>query len=380
MSIITRGVTSVKERWVIPDSSSIIGAGNTGLTYNSINLVIKVIRAGSAAPTSYAQSAGNIEDITTLGTYQAPSTSSKCRFKHVANGVCEVHFHNDAGHFAVGDGSEKVQLWAEEETTTALNIGPNWKEIQLVAFDLQTATQSVDVDTIKTQAITCANPVTVLANLGFAGAPGASNGAFFLGTNTGAAVWNAPIDIDCLTVTARGTGRTVYVSSETGTAFTVNSLSRAVEFIGLTTAFRANFVDIGSSLTTLLNRLGAWTGTGINTVLGAFRAAVAKAGALTPTDLSSGTTFDNTTDSLEGRADLTSSEILAGTVESGAVSVTVKQALQLVAALGGKVIYVDNGDGTVTLSFRDPNDAKNRIVIVASKTDGSRSSSTFDFS
>lgn len=35
----------------------------------------------------------------------------------------------------------------------------------------------VDVDTVKTQAITCAAAVTVLANVGFAGAPGANNGA-----------------------------------------------------------------------------------------------------------------------------------------------------------------------------------------------------------
>jgi hypothetical protein len=53
----------------------------------------------------------------------------------------------------------------------------------------------------------------------------------------------------------------------------------------------------------LLARLGGWTGTGINTVLGAFRALAAKASALTPSNISSGTTFDNTTDSLEAIKD-----------------------------------------------------------------------------
>lgn len=38
-------------------------------------------------------------------------------------------------------------------------------------------TQKVDLNTFKTKAITCANDITVLANLGFAGAPGANNGA-----------------------------------------------------------------------------------------------------------------------------------------------------------------------------------------------------------
>jgi hypothetical protein len=68
--------------------------------------------------------------------------------------------------------------------------------------------------------------------------------------------------------------------------------------------------DPGSALateanqTTILNRLGAWTGTGINTVLGAFRAIAGKLAALTPSDLTSGgVTFDNTTDSLEAQAD-----------------------------------------------------------------------------
>ena len=55
--------------------------------------------------------------------------------------------------------------------------------------------------------------------------------------------------------------------------------------------------------TTILARLGAWTGSGINTVLGAFRALMAKASELTPTDISSGTAFDNTTDSLEAIRD-----------------------------------------------------------------------------
>ena len=55
--------------------------------------------------------------------------------------------------------------------------------------------------------------------------------------------------------------------------------------------------------TTILERLGAWTGTGINTILGAFRALAGKASSLTPTDLSSGTTFDNTTDSQEAIRD-----------------------------------------------------------------------------
>ena len=53
--------------------------------------------------------------------------------------------------------------------------------------------------------------------------------------------------------------------------------------------------------TTLINRIGAFTGTGLNTVLGFFRAIMKKDAALTPSDV--GGTFDNTTDSVEAIRD-----------------------------------------------------------------------------
>ena len=54
--------------------------------------------------------------------------------------------------------------------------------------------------------------------------------------------------------------------------------------------------SISSALTTLTNRVGAWTGTGVNTILGAFKAALSKTATL-PTDI--GGTFDPATDSTE---------------------------------------------------------------------------------
>lgn len=53
---------------------------------------------------------------------------------------------------------------------------------------------------------------------------------------------------------------------------------------------------ISSALTTLTNRVGAWTGTGVNTVLGAFKAALSKS-ATVPSDI--GGTFDPAADSTE---------------------------------------------------------------------------------
>ncbi|MCC6597157.1 MAG: hypothetical protein IT477_11675, partial [Rhodanobacteraceae bacterium] len=65
----------------------------------------------------------------------------------------------------------------------------------------------------------------------------------------------------------------------------------------------ADIAAAKANLVTLLAQMGAITGSGINTVLGYFRAVVAKAASLTPTDLSGSTTFDNTTDSLEANRD-----------------------------------------------------------------------------
>lgn len=82
------------------------------------------------------------------------------------------------------------------------------------------------------------------------------------------------------------------------TAITGNAYSEALEI--------KDAPATASAQTTILNRLGAWTGSGINTILGALRAIAAKASGLTPTDLSSGTTFNNTTDSLEAVRDAVS--------------------------------------------------------------------------
>jgi hypothetical protein len=57
---------------------------------------------------------------------------------------------------------------------------------------------------------------------------------------------------------------------------------------------------LAADMTTLLNRLGAWTGSGVNTVLGAFKALLSKT-ASTPSDI--GGTFDAATDSTEAIRD-----------------------------------------------------------------------------
>ena len=89
-----RGQTSVVLRVKILDSSATTGEGLTGLTSASSGLIVSTIADNEATATAYTVAAGNVETITTLGTYAAP-TSGKCRFKEVDAtnhpGVYEIH-------------------------------------------------------------------------------------------------------------------------------------------------------------------------------------------------------------------------------------------------------------------------------------------------
>ena len=94
-------------RVFIPDNSVTTGAGCTGLTSSSTNLTIAFSRELQNGGTSYT--GANIETITTIGTYQAPTSSSYVRFKAVDAtnfpGLYELHFHNSAAAFGTGDAS-----------------------------------------------------------------------------------------------------------------------------------------------------------------------------------------------------------------------------------------------------------------------------------
>ena len=135
-----RGDTSVMLRVFIQDNTSTKGAGKTGLTNASTNLNIATMRELDATATVYA--GANIEAQTTIGAYQAPSTSAKIRFKEVdatnLPGVYELHFHNSAaGAFGSGDASRYMMVYICEVTTTALNIAPLPTEVELTAVDAQ---------------------------------------------------------------------------------------------------------------------------------------------------------------------------------------------------------------------------------------------------
>ena len=72
--------TSNTFRVVLTNSST--GAPLTGLTNSSTGLIISTICDVEATATAYTVAATNVETITTLGTFAAP-TASKCRFREV---------------------------------------------------------------------------------------------------------------------------------------------------------------------------------------------------------------------------------------------------------------------------------------------------------
>ncbi|MDX1932767.1 MAG: hypothetical protein SFU56_09200, partial [Capsulimonadales bacterium] len=89
---------------------------------------------------------------------------------------------------------------------------------------------------------------------------------------------------------------------------------------------------VQTTANTINSKLGAITGSGLNTVLGFFRALASKAGAILPTDI--GGTFDNTTDSLEAIRERGDAAWGGGGGGSGTVVVPMTA---LVVDLGGQV-------------------------------------------
>lgn len=106
-----------------------------------------------------------------------------------------------------------------------------------------------------------------------------------------------------------GDAYTVVSSGLHGNAALKTSLTTLSSDLQLTYS-EAAAASVNSSL--IVNRLGAWTGSGLNTVLGAFRALLAKAAGLLPTDLIAGTTYNNTLHSQEAiRESLDAGVVLA---------------------------------------------------------------------
>lgn len=132
---VKNGQTSVVLRFKLLDSSSLVGAGLTGLTSASSGLIISTIADNEVSATAYTVAGSTIEAVTTLGTYAAP-TATKCRFKAVDAtshpGVYEFQFAD--ARFAVA--SAKALLIS---VSGAANLAQADYVVPLVADDPQVA-------------------------------------------------------------------------------------------------------------------------------------------------------------------------------------------------------------------------------------------------
>ena len=129
-----KGSTSQILTVFIQDSSATNGSGLGSLDENSV-IVGGYVRTGSTGVALAVD-----ENVTTEGTYQAPSAAGKVRIGTPANmiaGVYELHFHNDL--FAAGSDGIVISL------SGASNMAPLLIEIQLTGIDLDDATPAVDV-------------------------------------------------------------------------------------------------------------------------------------------------------------------------------------------------------------------------------------------
>ncbi|MDE2106375.1 MAG: hypothetical protein KGL39_54670, partial [Patescibacteria group bacterium] len=161
-----RGQTSVVLRVKIFDSTATTGAGKTGLTNATSGLIISTIADNEATATVYTVAASNVETITTLGTYAAP-TSGKCRFK-------EVDATNHKGIYELQIADARFAVTSAKFLTISISGATGAAEcdavIPLTAFDMYGATT---------------------ANLSFAG---------------GVTITNSTSNGDGLSITGNGTG------------------------------------------------------------------------------------------------------------------------------------------------------------------------------
>lgn len=304
------GVASVVLRIFLPNTASTTGGGKTGLTHASSGLIISTLASNESAATTYTAAGSTVETITTLGTYAAP-TSGKCRFKEVDAtnfpGVYEIQIA-DARYAVTSARHLLVSVQAD-------NVAPTFAEVELVSVDLFDATafglSRLDAAISSRSTLTAANVWDALTTgMTTAGSIGKRIVDYLTGdsfTRLGAPV-GASISADI--AGAKSSADTAASNSSTAASAATTAASNASDAAGYASAAATQSTNAAASAasadgkaTTILSRLGAWTGTGINTILGALRAIAAKASGLTPTDISTGTTFDNTTDSAEAIRD-----------------------------------------------------------------------------
>jgi hypothetical protein len=279
------------------------------------------ISSGKIAASATAAIATAVWQDTTAGDFTVASSIGKSLYTSgnapgAASGIALVG--SNMGTITGGTVTTLTNLpaiTANWLTSTGINAGAlNGKGDWLLASSY-TAPTNLTASQIATGVWqdTTAGDFTVAASIGKSlftsgNVPGAASGLALVGSNVGAAT-SVTGAVGSVTGNIGGSVGSVVSAVTVGT----NNDKTGYELDGAGVTAVQSGLATAASQTTILNRLGAITGTGINTVLGYFRALANKLTALTPSDLTSGGgTFDNTEDSLEAQHDAGASVVVAG--------------------------------------------------------------------
>lgn len=372
-----RGQGSIILRFKIRDLSDNTGAGKTGLVFNSAGLIISTIADNEATATTYTTTGSTIEDITTLGTYAAP-TATKCRFKPVDAtnhpGVYELQLADARFAVASAKGLTITLLGVADMTQTDIRVNLTDADPYDAVRGGMTALPNAAAAASGGLIINGANTGTVtLAAL-------TCTGAFTI--SGGIAVTNSTGNGAGVVITGNGTGHGLSIIS--GNGATGNGLNVAANS---TNGAGVNIAGVGTGHGVSIASGAGATGNGLNIVSSATNgngvniAGVGTGSGLVSTGGATGHGFRLVGGGTSGNGIITSTtdghafnlacsgsnkHPLAGVVETG---YDITQVLQLIAAgVVGKCSI--SGD---TVTFRDLADAADRIVAV---TDGGGARST----
>lgn len=304
---ILAGTTSVAEPVFIRDTTSTTGGGLSGLVFNTASLVAEYRRQGQSSWTA-------ITLVTmTLGTWVSGG--------FIADGSLSGAYEIGIPNAAVASGAR----WVQVRLRGAANMLPILLFYELDAVDYQNATTFglTNLDAAISSRSTFAAGQNVGVATSVSGAVGSVTGNVggnvvgSVGSVTGLTASNLDATVSSRSTYAGGAvasvtaGVTVATNNDkAGYALTSGERTSITAAIwGAATAsftadgtFAMMLSDARTYALSATTRIGAFTGTGVNTVLGFLRAMMRKTAALTPSDV--GGTYDNTTDSLEAMGDL----------------------------------------------------------------------------
>lgn len=320
------GQQSIVLRVFLQDASKTTGEGLVALSSASSGLCINTIADNEASSTNYTVAGSTIEAVTTLGTF-APPTATKCRFKKIDDtnmpGIYEIQIDNTryavssakslvilifgatnlsptpvciplrtfdqygttnmgiAALPAIASGSAGGVL-IQGTGTTGLNVVSGKAPVTLASTDV-TGNVATDLQTIKTQTVTCAGGVTVPAAT-LASTANITGGTITTVTN----LTNAPTSGDLTaamkaSVTTAATAATPTAAAVTGAVGSVTgnvggSVASVVGAVGSVTG------NVGGSVASVVGAVGSVTGNvggSVASVVGAVGSVTGAVGSVT---------------------------------------------------------------------------------------------------